>query len=292
MGERERIEAKAQEYELSLEGIETFDQRTDDRWDEMVDLLYARRQRRGVTRAEAETMFKRREAYAMIMVAADRADGVVTGLTKNYAESLRPALEIVGTEEPIARAVGVYVVFTDRGLKFFADTTVNIDPDADTLARIAMQTADFARSFDVRPRVAMLSYSNFGQSRHPMAEKVARATRIVKTQRPDLIADGEMQVIPALDETLRQSTFDFSTLEDEANVLIFPDLNAGNISYKLLSQLGNAEVVGPILLGMNRPVNVLQRASSVSSIVNLTVITAIQAQNRLIVEHPEETELA
>jgi malate dehydrogenase (oxaloacetate-decarboxylating)(NADP+) len=211
----------------------------------------------------------------------------VTGLTKNYAQSLRPALEIVGTEEPVSRAVGVYVVFTDHGLKFFADTTVNIDPDEDALAHIAIHTADFARSFDVRPRVAMLSYSNFGQSRHPMARKVSRATQLIKAKRPDLIVDGEMQVIPALDEDLRENTFDFSTLEDEANVLIFPDLNAGNISYKLLSQLGNAEVVGPILLGMKRPVNVLQRASSVSSIVNLTVITAIQAQNRLIVEHPE-----
>ncbi len=285
MGDETRIRAMAAELDLELTGAEFFDHNLDPLHAEVVESLYRRRQRRGVSQAEAHSVAKHREAYAMVMVANGRADGVVTGLTKNYSESLVPALELVGTQAP-SRAVGVYLVFTNRGLKFFADTTVNIDPDADTLAHIAMRTADFARSFDVRPRIAMLSYSNFGQSRHPMATKVAEATRIIKHQRPDLVVDGEMQADPALDAELRSSTFDFSTLVGDANILVFPDLNAGNISYKLLAHLGNAEVVGPILLGMNQPVNVLQRASSVSSIVNLTVITAIQAQSRLVVDHP------
>ncbi len=287
MGNEKKIRTLADELDLELEGAEIFDTAVDDRADEMVELLYRRRQRRGVSRTEATALAKHRESYAMVMLASGRADGVVTGLTKNYSESLRPALEIVGTQEPISRALGVYVVFTNSGLKFFADTTVNIDPDADALAHIATHTADFARSFDVRPKIAMLSYSNFGQSRHPKAQKVADATRLIKARRPDLIVDGEMQVNPALDVELRASTFDFSTLAGEANVLVFPDLDAGNISYKLLSHLGDAEVVGPILLGMNRPVNVLQRGSSVAAIVNLTVITAIQSQRRVVIDHPE-----
>ena len=288
MGDEARIRALAEELDLELDGAEIFDHNHDPHWEETVDFLYRKRQRRGVSRAEAESLARHRETYAMAMLAAGRADGAVTGLTKNYQESLRPALEIVGTQEPISRAVGVYVLFTNSGLKFFADTTVNIDPNAHDLAHIAIHTADFARSFDVLPRIAMLSYSNFGQSRHPFARKVSDATAIIKAKRPDLIVDGEMQVNPALDLELRASTFDFTTLEGEANVLIFPDLNAGNISYKLLEYLGKAEVVGPILLGMNRPVNVLQRASSVAAIVNLTVITAVQAQSRIVVEPPED----
>ena len=288
MGNEERIRTTAASLDLDLSGAEIFDHTRDPEYERVVQSLYRRRQRRGVSQAEAHSIAKHREAYAMVMVADDRADGVVTGLKKNYSESLVPALELVGTRDPGARAVGVYLVFTHRGLKFFADTTVNIDPSAQELAYIAMNTADFARSFDVRPRIAMLSYSNFGQSRHPMARKVADATEIIKRKRPDLIVDGEMQVDPALDSSLRRDAFDFTTLDGEANVMVFPDLNAGNIAYKLLNHLGHAEVVGPILLGMNRPVNVLQRACGVSAIVNLTVITAIQAQARLIVDHSGE----
>jgi malate dehydrogenase (oxaloacetate-decarboxylating)(NADP+) len=164
------------------------------------------------------------------------------------------------------------------GVKFFADTTVNIDPDEHGLAEIAVAAANLALSFDIKPRVAMLSYSNFGTSRHPMATRVARATALVKKLRPDLEVDGEMQVDVAVDNDLRESSFDFSTLSDAANVFVFPDLNSGNIGYKLLHRMSNAEIIGPVLTGMRRPVNVLQLACSVSSIVHLTVITCLQAQ--------------
>ena len=179
----------------------------------------------------------------------------------------------------MGRASGVFIVITKQGgVKFFADTTVNIDPDAKALSEIAIATANLATSFDIRPRIAMLSYSNFGTSRHPLARKVAEATRLIKSQRPDIEVDGELQVDVAVSNNLRGERFSFSSLSDEANIFIFPDLNSGNIGYKLLHRLGHAEIIGPILTGMRRPVNVLQLECSVTSIVNLTVITCLQAQ--------------
>jgi malate dehydrogenase (oxaloacetate-decarboxylating)(NADP+) len=278
LGDVDRIEARAAELDIDLTGVELFDHREDPRYDEMVQQYYERRQRRGVTENEAYSIMKHREPYAMMMVECGRADGVVSGVTKAYKESLRPALEIIGVEEGINRASGAYIVVGESGIKFFADTTVNIEPDAETLAEIAINASDLATAFDIDPRVAMLSYSNFGTSDHPMARKVSRATEVLKRMRPDLPSDGEMQVEAALDEELRERDFGFSELEGSANVLIFPDLNAGNIAYKLMYKLGEAEVIGPVLLGMAKPVNVLQRACSVSSIVNLTVITVLKSQ--------------
>ena len=214
----------------------------------------------------------------MLMVEQGRADGVVSGVTKPYGESLTPALRIIGVEDGVNHASGMHLIVTRRGPLFFADTTVNIEPDAEALAEIAISTADAARLFDIEPRIAMLSYSNFGTSRRDQAKKVARATQLVKQRRPDLNLDGEMQVEFAADEELRRQKFEFSTLEGDANVFIFPDLNSGNIGYKLLHRFSSAEVIGPILLGMRRPVNVLQLACSVNSIVNLTVITCLRAQ--------------
>ncbi len=280
MGPREKIEKRIEELELELDGAQIFDMMEDPQREEMINAFYHRRQRAGVSIAGAQSAMKHREPYAMVMVREGRADGLVTGTKKKYADSVIPALEIIGTREPVGRAVGVYIVFTDRGPKFFADTTVNINPTADELARIAIHTADFARTFDTQPKIAMLSFSNFGQSRHPHAKKVAEATRLVKKMRPDLIVDGEMQADTALDKDHRD-LFDFMDLKDDANVLIFPTLDAGNIAYKLVAHLGKSELVGPILLGMNSPVNVLERGSSVSSIVNLTVLTVLQAQQKL-----------
>lgn len=278
MGKEDEIRARAKELDLDVEGIEIFDPALDSEYNNMVEALYKRRHRHGVTREEARKRLRHREDYGMVMLAEHRADGLVTGITKNYGHSLRPGLEVIGTHSP--RAFGVHLVLTKTGLIFFADTTVNINPDAEALAQVAIQTADFARTFDVVPRIAMLSYSNFGQSRNPQAQKVSEATSIVHKRRPDLRIDGEMQVDPALDVDFRASTFDFSTLDGRANVLIFPSLDASNIAYKLMRHIGGAEVIGPILLGMNRPMNIIDRAGSVASIVNLTVITAIEAQRR------------
>ncbi len=282
MGDVDRIEARIRELDLDLEGAEYFDHHHDDRYEEMVDRLYQKRNRRGVTRDEAESLLRHREDYAMVMLDAGRADGLVSGLTKNYGDSLRPGLEIVGTRKQ--RAFGVHLVLTKTGITFFADTTVNIDPDATTLAHIAEQTADFARTFDIHPQVAMLSYSSFGQSDDARARKVAEAAEILRKRRPDISIDGEMQVDPALDVDWREEAFDFARLEGRANVLVFPVLDASNIAYKLMRHLGGAEVIGPILLGMNKPMNILDRAGSVTSIVNLATITVIEAQRQTLGE--------
>jgi malate dehydrogenase (oxaloacetate-decarboxylating)(NADP+) len=285
VGNEKKIRRLIDELELELDGVIIFDQLKDPNYDDMLERLYRQRQRHGVSRAEAVSMMKHRTIYSMMMLNEGRVDGMVAGVTKNYTQTLMPALQLVGTRERTPTAAGVYIVITDDGFKFFADTTVNIDPDPETLARIAIETADMARQFDVKPRIAMLSYSNFGHSDHPSARRMSKATRLVKERRPDLVIDGEMQVDPALDPDMRGETFDFSTLEGSANVLIFPNLDAGNISYKLLKHLGNAEIIGPILLGMRCPVNVLQRASDVASIVNLTVMTVIQAQRAKVGNH-------
>ena len=280
IGDPDLIRQRADEHDIRLDGVELLPHTNDDRFEEMVEAYHALRQRKGVTLPEARAAMKHREAFAMMLLASGQADGVVSGLTKAYRASLEPALQIVGVQPGVSRAAGVYVVVTRQGVLFFADTTVNISPDARTLADIAIATADLARSFDVEPRVAMLSFSSFGTSRHPRASAVAKATRLVKQERPGMIVDGEMQVDVALDASLRDNRFGFTTLKGDANVLIFPDLDAGNIGYKLIQHLGHAEVIGPILLGMRRPVSVLQLESSVSSIVNLTTITCLQAARR------------
>ena len=278
LGREERIKERAAQLDISLDGMELLNHVRHEHFDELVDVYYRMRQRKGVTRVDARSHLRHRENYGMLMVQQGLADGIVSGVTKPYRESLTPALRIIGIEDGVSRAAGMYIVVTRQGPLFFADTTVNIDPDAETLAETAIITADVARHFDIEPHIAMLSYSNFGTSRHPKARRVAEATRLVKERRPDLNIDGEMQVQFAADKTLRREKFEFSTLEGDANVFIFPNLNAGNIGYKLLQQFSNAEVLGPVLLGMRRPVNVLQMACSVTSIVNLTVITCLRAQ--------------
>jgi malate dehydrogenase (oxaloacetate-decarboxylating)(NADP+) len=281
MGDVEQIRSRAKVHDIDFDTIEIFDPVKDERRDEMIRAYYQHRQRKGVTLAEATGQMSQPEVYAMMMLRQGRVDGVVSGQTKAYAASLRPALQMIGVADGVEHAAGAYIVVTrDQGVKFFADTTVNIDPDAMTLAETAVKTSELARALDVDPKIAMLSYSAFGTSRHPSAQKVAEATRILREQRPDLTVDGEMQADAALDPELRDESFDFAELEGEANVLIFPNLGAGNISYKLIDKLGEADVIGPVLLGMKQSVNVLQRGSSVASIVNLTVLTVLNAQEK------------
>ncbi|MEM1348367.1 MAG: phosphate acyltransferase, partial [Myxococcota bacterium] len=279
MGDPVKIHRRATELDLLLHNAEYFDYFADPEHDDMVERYYELRSRKGVTRTESATEMRRAEAYAMMMAHTGRVDGVVSGVTKAYRESLEPALRIVGVREDVGCAAGIYIVVTKQGgIKFLADTTVNIDPDAQSLVDIATATVNLARSFDIEPSVAFLSYSNFGTSRHPSATKVARAVREMKQRHPGLSVDGEMQVDVALDESLRAERFDFSTLSDEPNVLIFPNLDSGNIAYKLLHRLGQADVIGPVLVGMRGAVNVASLESSVSQLVNLTVITALQAK--------------
>jgi malate dehydrogenase (oxaloacetate-decarboxylating)(NADP+) len=204
---------------------------------------------------------------------------MISGIGFHYPDGLRAPLQIIGTRPDHRTAAGVYLVTTRQRVLFFADATVNIDLDAERLARVAVLTADLARAFDIEPRVAMLSFSNFGSVRNPRTNVVRDAVEIARSLDPKLVIDGEMQANTALNEEHLNSTFPFNRLQQEANVLIFPNLEAGNIAYKLVARLANAEVVGPVLVGMRKPVHILQRGDEVKDIVNLTAIAVVEAQN-------------
>ncbi len=247
----------------------------DDRLGAYAEKLWALRQRRGVTVDGAVMLLRQRAYFASMMVKQGDADGLVTGLTTSYAEAIRAPLQVIGVR-PGRRAAGVYIVVTKNDFTFFADCTVHMDPTAEELADIATTTADLARYFDVTPRVAMLSYSSYGGARGESPRKVREATELVRRRRPEIIVDGEVQASFAMGAGITE--FPFSRLSEEANVLVFPNLDAANIAYQLLEQKGGAEVIGPVLLNMQLPVNVVQQGCSVQSIVNLAAVTALRAQ--------------
>lgn len=235
------------------------------------------RERKGITERLARQFMERRSTFGSMMIRDGKADGMVLGHTMSYPEAIRPPLQILRTIDGKS-AAGVYVVVTKNDVKLFADCTVNPNPSAEELADIAERTAELARYFDLEPRIAMLSYSNFGSSTTESPAKMAKAAQILRERRPDLVVDGEMQVDAALVPEMRGELFPFSSLRESANVLIFPNLDAANISYKLLARMAGAEVIGPILLGMKHAVNVVQLRAGVNEIVNLAAITAIKAQ--------------
>jgi malate dehydrogenase (oxaloacetate-decarboxylating)(NADP+) len=239
--------------------------------------LWQLRQRKGVTLEEARQDVKQRAYFGSMMVKEGDADGLVTGLTTSYRDAIHAPLQIIGTRAG-RRAAGVYIVVTKNDYTFFADCTVNADPSAEELADIAITTADLARYFEVKPRVAMLSYSTFGFAGGASPDKVRTATELVRQRQPDLEVDGEIQAYIAFNQETRSQEFPFSALKENANVLVFPNLDAANISYQLLEQIGGAEIIGPVLLGMHKPVNILQMGCSVQSIVNLATFTALRAQ--------------
>ncbi len=260
-----------------LEGITLINPEESADYARYVSRFWELRQRRGVTYEEARRKMRIRNYFASVMVKDGAADGMVTGLTTSYPDALRPALEVIKTRTG-RRAGGVYIIVTKHDFKFFADCTVTIDPSAEELAEIAITTSDLARYFDVTPRVAMLSYSSFGAAGGESPRKMREATEIVRQRRPELEIEGEIQVDIATTAEVRVPEFPFSTLKEDANVFIFPNLDAANICYQALERIGGAEVIGPVLLGMHRPVNILQMGCSVQSIVNLAAITALRAQ--------------
>ncbi|HEY9842419.1 MAG TPA: NADP-dependent malic enzyme [Candidatus Obscuribacterales bacterium] len=277
LGNVERMESQAAELELDLTGIELVNPRLSPKLESYAQGLYARRQRKGMILEEARHALRNGNYFAAMMVESGDADGLLAGLTQHYPDTLRPALHCIPLAESYYKVAGLYALFFEKGLYFLADATVNIDPSAEDLAGIARAAAELARQFDVVPRVALLSFSNYGSVRHAHVEKVQQALRILRAKEPDLIVDGEMQADTAV-SALRSHEFPFSRIQGDANVLVFPDLQSCNIAYKLLIQLGGAEALGPILMGMSKPVHVLQQGSSVNEIVNMAALAVVDAQ--------------
>jgi malate dehydrogenase (oxaloacetate-decarboxylating)(NADP+) len=242
------------------------------------DELYRLRERKGLTPGRARDLILDSTMFGLVMVRRGEAEGFVGGMKKPYPETIRPALQIVGLSPGVSRISALHLLVLRDRLFFCADTMVNIEPTAEELAEIACLAADTALYFNVQPRVAMLAFSSFGSVRHEKAERVARAVEIVKQRRPDLVVDGEMHLDTAVAPDIVSANYPHSRIKGDANVLIFPDLNSGNIGYKLVQRLGRADVIGPILMGMRRPVNVLQHGSTASEVVNTTAITVVAAE--------------
>ncbi len=280
LGQREAIERVARENAISLDEITVEEPSTSPRRETYIDYLWARRQRKGLSRGEADQLLFNANYFGSVMVAHGDADALVSGVNMQYPETIRPALQVIGAHPKAEVVSGLYMLVFDKHVIFCGDTTVNIDPTAEQLARIAYSTGRIVRTFGLTPRIAMLSFSNFGSVNHAEAKKVARAVELLRARDPGLMVDGEMQADTALDQEIMKSAYPFSTLTERANVLIFPNLSAGNIAYKLLNHLGGATAVGPILVGMNRPVHVLEFGADVQDIVNMAAVAVMDAQER------------
>jgi len=278
LGNAEVIHKKVPELGLDLRGARIVDpSRFTDR-ERYVQELFRLRQRRGATMSEARALIDDRNVFASMMLHLGDADALVSGVTQHFADTIRPALQIVRVREGLHRVSGCYAMITRKGdIYFLADTSVNIEPTAEDLVEIALCTAQTARRFDVEPRVAMLSFSSFGSARHPQCEKVRRAVELLHLADPTLMVDGELMADDAVSPDLEQQ-YPFSQLKGGANVLIFPDLNSANIAYKLLSKIGGGETLGPILMGMSKPVHLLARGAQVEEIVNAAAVAVVDAQ--------------
>lgn len=279
IGNRSVIKKKAAELHLDLKGATVVDPAKFDRLEDYAFDFFKLRCRKGITRMEATKLLRNDANYfGAMMVRMCDADGLIGGVNQHYPDTIRPALQTLPLSRGTSVIAGVYMMVFQKDVLFFADTTVNIDPSAEQLAEIAICTADTVKQLDIEPRVAMLSFSNFGSTRDPRAEKVALATQIVKKRRPDIVIDGEMQADTAVVDEILNGVYEFNTLKKSANVLIFPSLEAGNIAFKLMARLGGARAIGPILMGTSEAIHVLQRNCDVEDIVNTTALAVIDAQ--------------
>jgi malate dehydrogenase (oxaloacetate-decarboxylating)(NADP+) len=272
------IENKLRELGLGKLTAEIIEPARSPRFAAYVEEFFGLRQRYGITRTEAREWMLNNNYFGAMMVRMGDADGFIAGVSQHYPDTIRPSLQIISTRQGVQRVSGLYIIATKKDVYFFADTTVNIEPTAEQLAEIAILSAEVARRFNVEPRVAMLSFSNFGSTRHRLSDKVREATRLVKERAPDLMVDGEMQADTALVPELIGEDYPFSAIKAGANVLVFPSLEAGNIAYKLMMRIGGAEALGPILMGMEKPVHVLERGAEVEEIVNMAAIAVVHAQ--------------
>lgn len=282
LGDETKILKLAAENGIDVEDMPIINpksEKTEEQRKEFAELFFAKRQRRGVNRHEANKIMRDRNYFGSMLVETGAADCMISGLTRNYPDTIRPALQTIGTEEGVKHIAGMYIMFTKRGPLFLADTTINFNPTAEELAEITLLVAKEIKMFNIQPRIAMLSYSNFGSSDSPDAILVRKAREIVKEKDPTLVCDGEVQGIVAFNKEILKENYPFSELlEGEVNTLIFPNLSAGNIAYNLLQEVGGADSIGPILLGLKKPVHVLQLGSSIRSIFNMVLIAVVDAQ--------------
>jgi len=284
LGNAEKIKSIAEINGIDLTGMPIIDPKSNDLQKKRLEygaLFFAKRQRKGFNSYEAKKIMRDRNYFGCMMVETGEADAMISGLSKNYPNTIRPALQIIGLEEGSKKVAGMYIMMTKKGPLFLADTTVNFNPTAEELADIALMVAKEVRNFGIVPVIAMLSYSNFGSSNSPEARLVAEATQIVKEKEPSLLIDGEMQANVAFNKEIMQDNYPFCDLvNSEVNVLIFPNLAAGNIAYNLLQEVGGSEAIGPILLGIRKPVHILQLGSQIRSIYNMVLIAVIDAQTK------------
>jgi malate dehydrogenase (oxaloacetate-decarboxylating)(NADP+) len=292
LGDEARITKLAANNGIDLDGMPIINPK-DDKHEELRkqygELFFNKRQRRGVNRYEAYKAMKDRNHFGCMLVDNGEADCMISGLSRNYPDTIRPAIQIIGTEEGVKKIAGMYIMFTKRGPLFLADTTVNFNPTAEELAEITLLVAKEVRQFNIKPRIAMLSYSNFGSSDSPEANLVRQAREIVKLKDPTLTCDGDVQGILAFNKEILKENYPFTELLDgEVNTLIFPNLAAGNIAYNLLQEVGGADSIGPILLGLKKPVHVLQLGSSIRSILNMVMIAVVDAQMKCETNTAEE----
>ncbi|MCH9651031.1 MAG: NADP-dependent malic enzyme [Deltaproteobacteria bacterium] len=278
LARKEVVAERMKELDLSEDQVTLIHSINSEKLESYAEALHRHRRREGMTLEDARRRLRQRNYYGPMMVAQGDADGLISGLTQEYSDTIRPALEAIGVESGVKRVAGAYILILKNRLFIFADTTVNIDPSAEELAEIALLSARFARRFNLVPRVAMLSFSNFGSNKHPAARKVRQAVSLVKGRAPDLEIDGEMQADTAVVDSILKESYPWSSLTGSANVLVFPELQSANIAYKLIWRLADAEAIGPVLLGMRRPVHVLQRGVEVTDIVNMAAICVVDAQ--------------
>jgi malate dehydrogenase (oxaloacetate-decarboxylating)(NADP+) len=282
LGDEKKIKKIAEANSIDIEEMPILDPKSDETEElrkQFAQTFYARRQRKGVNWHEANKLMKYRNYFGCMLVESGEADCMISGLTRNYPDTIRPAIQSIGTEEGVKKIAGMYILLTKRGPLFLADTTINFNPTAEELAEITLLTAKEVKQFNIVPRIAMLSYSNFGSSDSPEANLVRKAREIVKAKDPSLICDGEVQGILAFNKDILKESYPFTELlNGEVNTLIFPNLAAGNIAYNLLQEVGGADSIGPILLGLKKPVHVLQLGSSIRSIFNMVLIAVVDAQ--------------
>jgi malate dehydrogenase (oxaloacetate-decarboxylating)(NADP+) len=277
LGNKKIIKSEIERLGFSHDKFEIIDPAQSEKSGEYAKEFFNKRQRKGGALVEANRLMQKLNYFGSMMVETGDAEALISGLTTSYPNTIRPALECIGVKDGMKVVSGLYIVVAKQDVYFFADTTVNVNPTTEQLVDITLSAADTVKGFNIEPRIAMLSFSNFGSSPHPASNKVRDAVKLVKSMRPDLVIDGEMQLDTAVVPEIVKTEFPFSDLKGRANILIFPDLNSGNIAYKLMARIGQATVIGPILMGMRKPIHVLQRGATVEDIINMTAIAVVDA---------------